>query len=692
MLPEGHDLVEGGGHHKGQHGVPEGHKNRPAEGGLPVHCRKGGHAGRIHEHKKHVGKSPGLAVKQTPHDREDAGIHLQLLSRVFLIRVHCNAQRIQEGAAQLPGFLRNGGQGAPDATPEGEGFLFLCRFVPGGSVVFGHAGIERVDGAYDRFLGKNAGKQADHARPVFLGHANGAHRRHNFLADFRQYGVFGILVAETAVRTQRIEKGEDEDDRNDDLASPLDEGHDPLVGAQAHRLPGGQMVGRQLHDKGRGLSPQQRVLQNKAGQNRHGHTDQIDQKHDVLAASREKGRGKQRIDRQSRAAGHEGVHADGHEAVALALQCAGGHDGRHVAAKTHQHGHKCLARQTDHPHEAVHDKGRAGHVTGIFQKGQAQKHEENGRHKGGYRLDTAANAIRQDNLQPRRRMEGGEQFLEAVHEYCGEELVEEIDEDIAHIDGDHEGKVHGHQKEGNTPDAAEREPVDFFGERGIGLAASLYHAFREPGDECVACRGDDNVAVLLFPGLDILPLRCHHRGEPAVQCEAGDRRGFALQELERHPVQRHTAQTLLGGELTGKQALRLLHRARIFGRDRRKGQGIVGKAGDRRSQIVNALALAGRHGHNRAAQPPGQLFHVNVKPAQGGHIHHVEGHQHLCLHFQKLRSQVQVALDVGGVHDVDDEGSFAGQHEIARHLFVQGRGGQRIDARRVHQLHVDTLP
>ena len=46
-------------------------------------------------------------------------------------------------------------------------------------------------------------------------------------------------------------------------------------------------------------------------------------------------------------------------AVTLVFQGARGHNRRHITTESHQHRDKRLSGQTDHPHEAIHDKGGA---------------------------------------------------------------------------------------------------------------------------------------------------------------------------------------------------------------------------------------------------------------------------------------------------------------------------------------------
>ena len=83
----------------------------------------------------------------------------------------------------------------------------------------------------------------------------------------------------------------------------------------------------------------------------------------------------------------------------------------------------------------------------------------------------------------------------------------------------------------------------------------------------------------------------------------------------------------------------------------RRSQGLV-------HQLRHALALGGGNGHHRDAQLPAHPLHVHGAAVGPDLVHHVQGQHHGHPQLQQLQRQVQVALDVGGVHDVDDAVGF----------------------------------
>ena len=71
-------------------------------------------------------------------------------------------------------------------------------------------------------------------------------------------------------------------------------------------------------------------------------------------------------------------------------------------------------------------------------------------------------------------------------------------------------------------------------------------------------------------------------------------------------------------------------------------------------QLANALVAGSANGDNRHAQQA--LEQVDVHGATVGRhlVHHVERDDHGAIELHKLQRQVQIALDVGSVDDIDD--------------------------------------
>ena len=109
-------------------------------------------------------------------------------------------------------------------------------------------------------------------------------------------------------------------------------------------------------------------------------------------------------------------------------------------------------------------------------------------------------------------------------------------------------------------------------------------------------------------------------------------------------------------------------------------------------QLVHALVAGGGDGHHRHPQQGLHGVHVHGAAVAGELVHHVQGHHHGHIHLQQLHGEVEVALDIGGVHDIDDGPGLLLQHEVAAHQLLAGIGGHGVDARQVGDGGVSMAP
>ena len=87
--------------------------------------------------------------------------------------------------------------------------------------------------------------------------------------------------------------------------------------------------------------------------------------------------------------------------------------------------------------------------------------------------------------------------------------------------------------------------------------------------------------------------------------------------------------------------------------------------------------------HDLAAQLLCQLVGVNLIAVFPHNIHHVHGDDHGDAQLGQLSGQVQVALQIGAVDDVQDGIGTLANQIISGDDFLQGVGGQGIDAGQV---------
>ena len=131
-------------------------------------------------------------------------------------------------------------------------------------------------------------------------------------------------------------------------------------------------IGRQLHDERRFVLLEQITAHQPGRDDSHDDSQQIQSEHHPAGIGSEECADQQDIDGNAGAARHEGDEQYGDEPAAAAFDRARGHDGRYVAAETHDEWNERLAVQPYAVHDPVHDEGCASQVARILHESDEQ--------------------------------------------------------------------------------------------------------------------------------------------------------------------------------------------------------------------------------------------------------------------------------------------------------------------------------
>ena len=113
------------------------------------------------------------------------------------------------------------------------------------------------------------------------------------------------------------------------------------------------------------------------------------------------------------------------------------------------------------------------------------------------------------------------------------------------------------------------------------------------------------------------------------------------------------------------------------------GGGVLGGVNGGLGSFLDAVTLQSGDFHDFASQRLGQSINFDGVASLADYVHHVDGHDHGDAQFGQLGGQIQVALQVGAVDDVQDGvGAFTDQIIPGDH-FLQRVGGQGVDAGQV---------
>ena len=100
-------------------------------------------------------------------------------------------------------------------------------------------------------------------------------------------------------------------------------------------------------------------------------------------------------------------------------------------------------------------------------------------------------------------------------------------------------------------------------------------------------------------------------------------------------------------------------------------------------KLADALILRGGDGHHRDAERRLERVHINRAAVFRKLIHHVEREHHRAVELHELEREVEVALDVRGIHDVDNRVRLLFQDELAAHDLFARVGRKRVNAGQV---------
>jgi hypothetical protein len=111
--------------------------------------------------------------------------------------------------------------------------------------------------------------------------------------------------------------------------------------------------------------------------------------------------------------------------------------------------------------------------------------------------------------------------------------------------------------------------------------------------------------------------------------------------------------------------------------------------------LLQPPALVRLDRNNGNAELPGQLLRINVDAEPFGDVDHVQRHDHGHAEFEGLRRQIKVALQVGRIHDGDDDvrpgrAGLLAEDNVHGHHLVRAARGQAVGAGQVDE--VDGTP
>jgi len=204
------------------------------------------------------------------------------------------------------------------------------------------------------------------------------------------------------------------------------------------------------------------------------------------------------------------------------------------------------------------------------------------------------------------------------------------------------------------------------------------------GDHAVALTGDDGLGIVIAVLLALSDQLLHASGLLLGEVDelAGVR--IALEQLDG------IVAALVGGDACRQVVLDVVQNVLDGGVELVLRNLALGSSGllDLLEELLDALVLKSGDHHNRAAELLGELVRVDLVAILLDQVSHVEGNDHRQAGLDDLKRQVQVALQVGGIDNLDDHIGLAAHEVIARALLLGAVGGKRVDAGEVRDGNV----
>ena len=190
-------------------------------------------------------------------------------------------------------------------------------------------------------------------------------------------------------------------------------------------------------------------------------------------------------------------------------------------------------------------------------------------------------------------------------------------------------------------------------------------------DVGIALVGDDALSIVVHFLLAVLDVLVDVRDQVLIQLQLFHDLVVALEQLDGVPAQEAVIHLALNGLFDVGNGM--LHTA---GKHMGQLAGLfaLGSGHGSLGSCLGALALQGADLDRLAAQLGAQLLQVDLVAVLAHQVDHVHSHDHRDAQLDQLGGQVQVALDVGAVHDVEDGVRLLIDQVVAGHHLLQPEG------------------
>ncbi len=325
--------------------------------------------------------------------------------------------------------------------------------------------------------------------------------------------------------------------------------------------------------------------------------------------------------------------------------------------------------QADVVHQLVHDERGPGHVPAVLKQRDREEEQHDLRHEDQHAAHPADDAVHDQRLKRpvgqhacHHVAQRHEAALQPAHR-----RRPEAEDQLKH-------RPHQHQEDRDAQHPAGHDLIDPLRPVHRGRSGARHRLRAGSVDEAVAAIGQRKLSIIADDRLQVRP----HPPDALQQVLAA--RDVALnvrahllivlEQLQRHPARGHArepARSVHDLRDLADVALKLPPVAHIA----RREPSLARNRDRDLQQVLHALGLAGHRSDHRHAEQCAEQLSVDRAAHRFGHVHHVQRDDDRHAKLDELRGQVEVALEVRGVHDVNDHVGPLVNDEVARDDFLE---------------------
>ena len=246
---------------------------------------------------------------------------------------------------------------------------------------------------------------------------------------------------------------------------------------------------------------------------------------------------------------------------------------------------------------------------------------------------------------------------------------------------------HNNRKNRQSQNTVGYDSINLIGNRQLAGGYLFIAALDDGCNINVSLVGDDGLGVIILLGLGSLDVLLDVRARLLGQVQLFQNLAVALENLDGIPALlflRHVVQNQL---LNVCQCVLYRTAERVL----RDGLFVLCRMNGRLGSLHDASALERGDFYHLTAQLSAKLLDVDFIAVLLDNIHHVYCDNDRNAQLGQLGGQVQVALQIGAVNDVQNGIRTFAEQVISRYHFLQCVRRQRVDARKVRDDDITVL-